>query len=208
MQEAQILPPTSAKPAAPPPRAARHIAREILETLGLTLVIFLAIHFSIQPYRIEGPSMQPGLHTDELVLVNLLSYRFGTPQRGDVIVFHPPFTTDQATYLIKRIIAIPGDTVSISTTAVYVDGKKLDEPYISPLPPDGVETVTGIVSNLKMQPDQYWVMGDNRRDSTDSRSFGFVTRANIVGKVEIVMWPLNSLEGVPTYSGTFSGVAP
>jgi signal peptidase I len=208
VQEAQILPPTSAKPPAPPHHTARHIAREILETLGLTLVIFLAIHFSIQPYRIVGPSMQPGLHTDELVLVNLLSYRFGTPQRGDVIVFHPPITTDQSTYLIKRIIAIPGDTVSISATAVYVDGKKLDERYISPLPPDGVETVTGIVSNLKMQPDQYWVMGDNRRDSTDSRSFGVVTRANIVGKVEIVMWPLNSLEGVPTYSGTFSGVVP
>ena len=84
MQEAQILPPMSAKPAAPPPRAARHIAREILETLGLTLVIFLAIHFSIQPYRIVGPSMQPGLHTDELVLVNLLAYRFGDFTRAIV----------------------------------------------------------------------------------------------------------------------------
>jgi signal peptidase I len=186
----------------------RHLAREILETIGLTLVIFLAIHFSIQASTVLGVSMQPGLHDGEWVLVNYWSYRFGSPQRGDVIVFRPPITIEGADYLIKRIIAVPGDTISISATAVYVDGKQLNEPYLAPLPSDGVETVTGVVSNLQLKKDQYWVMGDNRRDSLDSRSFGVVTRQNIVGKAEVVMWPLNSLQFLPTYSGTFAGVSP
>ena len=208
MQDTQLVPGTSVKTPVAPNHKRRYIAREVLETLGLTIVIFLAITFSIKPYVVNGTSMRPSLQNSEWVLVNLWSYRFGSPQRGDVVVFKPPITIDQAQYLIKRVIAIPGDTVSITTTAVYVNGKKLSEPYLAPLPPDGVETVTGVVSNLKMQKDQYWVMGDNRRDSLDSRSFGVVTRQSIIGKAEVVMWPLNADGWVPTYSGTFSGVAP
>lgn len=209
MQEAQILPPASAKPKAKPSHRARHIAREILETIGLTLVIFLAIHYSIQASTVHGVSMQPGLQNGEWVMVNYWSYRFGSPQRGDVVVFKPPITIQGAEYLVKRIIAVPGDTISISATAVYVNGKQLNEPYISPLPADaeGVQTVTGVVSDLKMQKDQYWVMGDNRRDSLDSRSFGVVTRQSIVGKAEVVAWPLNELKWLPTYAGTFAGVS-
>src|SRR5215470_5691127 len=145
VQDAQIVPSTGAKP-----RKRSYIAREILETIALTLVIFLAIHFSIQPYLVEGPSMQPGLHDGNRVLVNLLAYRFGSPQRGDVVIINPPRTLVNPRFglkpLIKRIIALPGDTVTISPTAVYVNGKKLSEPYLAKLPPDGVETVTGIVS--------------------------------------------------------------
>lgn len=202
VQEAQVLRATVGKP-----RSRSHLAREVIETVAFTLLIFFAIHFSIQPYRVIGPSMQPGLRTDQLVLVNLLAYRFGEPHRGDVVVFHPPVTRDASLQLIKRIIAVPGDTVTISATAVFVNGTKLDEqPYLSKLPPDGVETVTGIVSNLKMEKDQYWVMGDNRLDSLDSRSFGIVTRAEIIGKAEVVFWPLNTLEIVPTYTNVFANV--
>ncbi|MGZ3676878.1 MAG: signal peptidase I, partial [Ktedonobacterales bacterium] len=84
------------------------LAREIIETVVLTLLIFFAVHFSVQPFRVDGPSMQPGLHTDELVLVNLLTYDFSAPQRGDVIVFHPPTSVDAVTdgsvQYVKRII--------------------------------------------------------------------------------------------------------
>jgi signal peptidase I len=155
--------------------------------------------------------MQPGLHGGNYLLVNLLAYRFGSPQRGDVVIINPPKTLDPTTQvqpLIKRIIAIPGDTVTISPTAVFVNGKKLEEPYLSKLPPDGVETVTGIVSNLKMEKDQYWVMGDNRRDSTDSRSFGVIMRSEIIGKAEAVIWPLNALQGIATYSSTYAQLTP
>jgi len=208
VQEAQILPPSSAKPKVKPSSRSRHIAREILETIGLTLVIFLAIHASVQASTVHGVSMQPDLHEGEWVMVNYWSYRFGSPQRGDVVVFKPPITIQGADYLIKRIIAIPGDTISINATDVFVNGKQLKEPYLEPLPADaqGVETVTGVVSGLKLQKDQYWVMGDNRRDSLDSRSFGIVTRQSIVGKAEVVAWPLNGLHWLPTYSGTFAGV--
>lgn len=208
MQEAQILPPASAKPKVKPSNRSRHIAREVLETIGLTLVIFLAIHASIQASTVHGVSMQPGLQEGEWVMVNYWSYRFGSPQRGDVVVFKPPITIQGADYLVKRIIAVPGDTISISATDVFVNGKQLKEPYLSPLPSDGVQTVTGVVSDLKMQKDQYWVMGDNRRDSLDSRSFGVVTRQSIVGKAEVVAWPLNALHWLPTYTGTFAGVSP
>ena len=121
-------------------------------------------------------------------MVNYWSYRFGSPQRGDVVVFKPPITIQGADYLIKRIVAIPGDTISINADDVFVNGKQLKEPYLEPLPADaqGVETVTGVVSGLKLQKDQYWVMGDNRRDSLDSRSFGIVTGRSIVGKAEVV----------------------
>jgi signal peptidase I len=209
VQEAQILPPSSAKPKVKPSSRSRHIAREVLETIGLTLVIFLAIHASVQASTVHGVSMQPGLQEGEWVMVNYWSYRFGSPQRGDVVVFKPPIAIQGAEYLVKRIIAIPGDAISISATAVFVNGKQLNEPYLEPLPADanGVQTVTGVVSNLKLGKDQYWVMGDNRRDSLDSRSFGVVTRPFIVGKAEVVAWPLSALHWLPTYSGTFAGAA-
>ena len=208
VQDAHIVPSAGVRP-----RKRSYIAREIIETVALTLVIFLAIHFSIQRYSVDvrSRSMQPGLHGGDVLLVNLLAYRFGAPQRGDVVIIRQPRTLDpkgQLDPLIKRIIAIPGDTVTISATAVYVNGKKLNEPYLEKLPPDGVETVTGIVSNLKMGKDQYWVMGDNRRDSTDSRSFGIIARDEIIGKAEVVIWPLNRVQWVPTYSDVFAQLTP
>jgi signal peptidase I len=205
VQEAQILPPASAKPKVRPSNKSRHIAREILETIGLALVIFFAIHASIQASTVHGVSMQPGLQEGEWVMVNYWSYRFGSPQRGDVVVFRPPITIQGADYLIKRIIAIPGDTISISATEVFVNGKLLNEPYLAPLPVGGVQTVTGVVSDLKMGKDEYWVMGDNRRDSLDSRSFGVVKRQNLLGKAEVVAWPLTELKWLPTYSNTYAG---
>src|SRR5579859_5895766 len=114
------------------------VAREIVETVVLTLLIFFAVHFSVQPYRVYGPSMQPGLRTDDYVLVNLLTYDFAGPQRGDVIVFYPPSNpfhdcTPPHDCFVKRIIGIPGDTITITPNAVIVNGVKLNEPYIFPI---------------------------------------------------------------------------
>lgn len=140
------------------------------------------------------------------MLVNLWAYRFGSPQRGDVIVFHPPDAPDQS--YVKRIIGIPGDIITISPTAVYVNGTKLSEPYIAPLPASGEENPTGAIPKLKLGPDQYFVMGDNRLNSRDSRFWVTtpVTRQMIEGKVQIVIWPLNTAGFLQNYSSVFAGV--
>ncbi len=205
----------------------QHVLREVVETVLLTLLIFLAVHFSVQPYRVDGPSMQPGLHTGDLVLVNLLTYDFGSPQRGDVIVFHPPcdpnvpvppelgsepgicdptlrYVTNYS--YVKRVIGIPGDTISVTATAIYVDGKKLDEPYIASLANGQAENPV-VIPSLKLGPDEYFVLGDNRLNSTDSRLFpGPVTRNMIIGKAEVLVFPLDHLEWLHNYSSVFSGI--
>ncbi len=199
MQDAQILRPVGVRR-----RQRGHVAREVIETLALTVCIFLAIHFSVQLYQVDkNGGMQPGLHAGDVALVNLLAYRFGAPQRGDVVVLRPGMSGNPNLQLIKRVIAIPGDTISITATAVYVNGIKLRESYLAALPSDGVETVTGIVPNLKLDKDQYWVMGDNRRDSLDSRSFGTVSRQNIIGKAEALIWPLSAVKWLPTYGPVY-----
>ncbi|MGH2514080.1 MAG: signal peptidase I [Ktedonobacterales bacterium] len=178
--------------------------REILETVILTLLIFFAIHFSIQPFIVDGPSMQPGLRTGDLVMVNLLSYDFGSPQRGDVIVFHPP--DDPTQQYVKRIIGVPGDTVTVTPTAVYVDNVELHEPYIYPLAAGQEESPVAIPAE-HLGSGQYFVLGDNRDNSRDSRYFPTpVTRQMIIGKVELVAWPLNAIEWSRGYSSVFAGV--
>src|SRR5215469_8725210 len=134
--DAQILPPGKAKAVS---KGKSHVTREIIETGILILLVFFAVHFSVQPFRVHGPSMQPNLHTNNLVVVNLLAYDFGSPQRGDIIVFHPPIPGGEDEYYVKRIIAVPGDTIQLTATAVYVDGKKLSEPYINTLGPADIE---------------------------------------------------------------------
>jgi signal peptidase I len=183
----------------------QHVLREVVETVLLTLLIFFAVHFSVQPFRVEGPSMQPGLHTGELVLVNLLTYDFGSPQRGDIIVFHPP--DDPTVEYVKRIIGVPGDTISVTATAIYVDGKKLDEPYIAPLSAGEAENPV-VIPSLKLGKDQYFVLGDNRLNSRDSRFFSSpVTRNMIIGKAQVVVYPFNNLEWLHNYSNVFGGLS-
>ena len=180
--------------------------REVIETVVLTLLIFFAVHFSVQPFFVDGPSMQPGLHTGELVMVNLLAYDFSAPQRGDVIVFHPP--DDPSQQYVKRIIGIPGDTVTVTPSAVYVDNTLLKEPYIYPLQPGQNESPVAIPA-MKLGPGQYFVLGDNRLNSRDSRYFPSpVTRQMIIGKVEFVMWPLGNMQWLKDYSRVFAGVHP
>ena len=204
-----------------PKTARRTLTREIIETIVLTLLIFFAVHYSIQPYQVDGPSMQPGLVSDcdapssthcERVLVNLLAYDFGAPARGDVIVFHPPTSTDPNLYYVKRIIARPGDTIQVTPSSVYVNGVALNEPYIAGYgtpPLAGDETVGGCSAGSAMTTlgkDEYWVMGDNRTDSVDSRCFGPIARQSIVGKADGIVWPFDSIQWLRDYSGVFAGV--
>lgn len=205
MRETTIL------PKSPATGSKRHsLSREIVETVVLTLLIYFAVHFSVQPYAVDGPSMQPGLHTGEKVLVNLLAYDFGAPKRGDVIVFHPPTSNDPNLYYVKRIIAMPGDTIQIQPTAVYVNGKQLREPYIAKVssdsPFDQSDVNSVVVPPTTLGKDQYWVMGDNRTDSVDSRFFGPINRRSIVGKADAVVWPLSSFTWLPDETGVFEGV--
>jgi len=174
-----------------------HLAREIVETIALTLIIFLVIRFAIQSYRVSGPSMLPGLQTDDYVLVNKIAYLFHAPERGDVIVFHYPLDTSED--FIKRVIGLPGDTVTLDNKTVHVDGVVLHEPYIS-------EAYNPSGKTIKVPMDEYFVLGDNRPLSDDSRDWGFVPKADLVGKAVIVYWPLSNWELINTYSNVYAQV--
>jgi signal peptidase I len=202
-----------------------HLLREIIETVLLTALIFLVVHITIQDFRVDGPSMQPGLQANQYLLVNSTAYWFGSPSRGDVIVFHQHHihadsydlangcTADAGTggqYMscdyVKRVIALPGDTVEITATQVKVDGTLLTEPYIQVPPGESQSTV--VVPATKLTSDQYFVMGDNRLNSSDSRFFGPISRSNIVGRVVMVFWPLNQAHWLTNYSSVFTHVKP
>jgi signal peptidase I len=174
-----------------------HLAREIVETIALTLIIFLVIRFAIQSYRVSGPSMLPGLQTDEYVLVNKIAYLFHAPERGDVIVFHYPLDTNED--FIKRVIGLPGDTVTLDNATVRVDGVVLHEPYIS-------QAYNPSGKTIKVPKDEYFVLGDNRPLSDDSRDWGFVPKADLVGKAVIVYWPFTSWELINTYSNVYTQI--
>jgi signal peptidase I len=175
-----------------------HLAREIVETIALTLIIFLVIRFAIQSYRVEGVSMQPGLQSDQYVLVNKMAYLFHAPERGDVIVFHFPLDTSKD--FIKRVIGLPGDTISYTSTTVQVNGVVLNEPYIS-------EKANPLGKNpFVVPPNEYFVMGDNRPASDDSRDWGYVPKDYIVGKAVMVYWPLNKWQLISTYPTVFGQI--
>lgn len=178
------------------------LLREVTTTLLITIVLFLGLRYSAQAVPLDGPSMQPGLHTDERVLVNSLAYVFRQPQRGDVIVFHPPSALTER--YIKRVIGLPGDTVRLTLTEVYVNGIKLDEPYIAPVPYGIAENPEA--ESVHLGPDQFFVMGDNRTNSQDSRYFGPITQREIIGKAEFVVWPVNDAHDINSYGGVFVAI--
>jgi len=174
-----------------------HLAREIVETVALTVIIFLVIRFAVQSYRVQGPSMQPGLVTNDYVLVNKVAYLFHQPERGDVIVFHYPLDTSED--FIKRVIGLPGDTIVIAAKTVTVDGVTLSEPYISqPANPSGQKWI--------VPQNDYFVLGDNRPVSDDSRDWGYVPKDDIVGKAVIVYWPFKSWELINTNSTVYAAI--
>ena len=175
------------------------LIRELIETIAFTLLVFLLIRFAAQSFRVDGESMEPGLHTDEFVIVDKVTYLFHAPERGDIVVFHYPLDTSRD--FIKRVIGVPGDRVSTTSTGVIVDGQTLHEPYIRV--PFNFESNT-----WKLGPHQFFVMGDNRDNSLDSRSWGLLDKSYIVGKVEAVYWPVSNWEFINTFPSVFAAIHP
>jgi signal peptidase I len=161
------------------------LVREIIETVVLTVLMFLIIRLAVQNFNIDGMSMEPGLHNQELILVDKWSYIFRAPVRGDTIVFVAPPNPTQD--YIKRIIGLPGDVITIQNTTIYVNGKALTEPYVDPHRQGNPYTS---FSNRIVPDGAYFVLGDNRNGSSDSRDWGCVPRKNVIGRAALVYWPL------------------
>ena len=166
------------------------------------LVAVLLRAFVVQTFFIPSGSMEPTLQIGDRILVNKLSYHLHGVDRGDIVVFSRPPTENcggpQVNDLVKRVIGLPGDVISLSDGYVYIDGKRLDESWL-PASEQGI-TVPGPPGNssnlgrpYKVPTNDYFVMGDNRTDSCDSRYWGPISKSLIVGKVELRVWPLSSL---------------
>lgn len=162
----------------------------ILIAIALCLALFIRT-FIAEPRYIPSDSMVPTLHTGDRLVVEKISYRFHPPITGDIIVFQPPaelqrrgYPKDQA--FIKRVIGVPGEIVSGANGKVYLNGQPLQENYIAepanqPFPP------------MQVPEDNFFVMGDNRNDSNDSRYWGFLPRQNIIGRAAFRFWPLDRI---------------
>lgn len=175
------------------------LVREMLEVAILTLLLFIVVHLVVQNYRVDGPSMQPTLHNHEYILVDKAQYVLGKPQRGDVVVFEFPRDTSQD--FVKRIIGVPGDTVQVDTNGqVTVDGAAINEPYVNDL------TNPYVPNTWVLKPGEYFVLGDNRGDSSDSRDWGPVPVKDIIGKAALVYWPLSDAHILRDWSSVFTTI--
>jgi signal peptidase I len=158
----------------------RGVIREVVTTIIVAVVIFLVLQATIQSFVVIGSSMRPNFEPRQRLLVSKVAYRFGEPQRGEVIVFRPPNNKDID--YIKRVIALPGDKIEIKEGTVYINNVALDEPYIK-------KPTTDTLRPTEIPEDEYFVLGDNRNNSNDSYDWGTVPRQNIVGKAWISVWP-------------------
>jgi len=190
---------------------------EVLQTVVLTILIFVAVRAIVQNFRVEGASMEPTLHRDQYIVINKVAYSrldgtpvspilgadanpsgtpkyvFGGPQRGDIIVFKAPGAPDKD--FIKRVMALPGEQVRVSAGNVLINGQKVDEPYIKFHASYDFETRT-------VPAKQYFVLGDNRPNSTDSHLGWFVPIEDIIGRAWMTYWPPDMWGGVtaPVYA--------
>ena len=147
---------------------------------------FVIVTFLYQPVRVEGTSMQPELRDQDRLFINKFFFRFETIHRDDIVVFHYPRDPERS--YIKRVIALPGDTISIDHGQVILNGQPLKEPYVPRRYRD-----THSMAPLVVPPDEFFVMGDHRSISSDSRDFGPVDRDLIYGKADFIYWPTSSM---------------
>jgi signal peptidase I len=170
---------------------------DVLETLVLSAVLFLGINAVSARIRVDGNSMEPTLQNGEFVIVNKLAYKLGSPKIGDVVVFHYP--RDPSQEYIKRIIGLPGDHVNIMNGLVYLNDEILPEPYIAAPARNKFET--------NVPEDSLFVLGDNRNNSSDSRSWGPLPTEYVIGKALFIYWPPNEW-GAIEYSTVVSAAYP
>jgi signal peptidase I len=164
---------------------ARAVMRDLFGTIVPAIIIALLIHlFLAQATRVYGSSMQPNLHTDERLVIEKLTYHFHGPQRGDIVVLRDP--DGGPDLLIKRVIGLPGERITIADGQVYVDGVPLDEPYLN-------QVTSGNGRSWFVPPLSVFVMGDNRGASRDSRIFGPIPMDSIMGRAVVRYWPLDEL---------------
>jgi signal peptidase I len=161
--------------------------RDLLQSLVIAAVLALIIRsFLFTPFYIPSPSMEPTLYPGDRIIVNRLAYRLGEPQRGDVVVFRYPL--DPSRDYVKRVVAVGGDIVEARDNVLYINGQP--QPPASYLPPGVVYSDFG---PIKVPPNNYFMMGDNRNNSADSRVWGTLDRKLIIGKAVLVYWPLNHI---------------
>lgn len=161
--------------------------RDLLQSLVIAAVLALIIRsFLFTPFYIPSPSMEPTLYPGDRIIVNRLAYRLGEPQRGDIVVFRYPL--DPSRDYVKRVVAVGGDIVEVRDNVLYINGQP--QPPASYLPPGVVYSDFG---PIKVPPNNYFMMGDNRNNSADSRVWGTLDRKLIIGKAVLVYWPLNHI---------------
>lgn len=198
------------------------VLREIIETLVIALIIFVAVRAVVLNFRVDGHSMDPNLDDNEMLLVNRnayfsydedtwfgwipgvdaeegdIVYPFGKPERGDIVVLNPPESASADKPYIKRVIGEPGESIEIRDGHVFINGQQLEEPYL-----DEVETKCepsrNVCGPLTIPDDSVLVLGDNRVNSEDSRIFGVVPIDNIIGKTWITYWPKDDIGIVPHF---------
>jgi signal peptidase I len=169
--------------------ASSSLLREVVETILLATLVFLIVNAATGRFRIDGMSMEPTLHDGEYVIINRLVYKLHPPERGDVIVFRRDGRRDY----IKRVIGLPGETIEIRRGQVLINGQALPESFIKEpgLYSMGLRTI---------EPNEYFVLGDNRNNSSDSHNWGAVPFSAIDGKAWIVYWPPQNVGSVPHYA--------
>jgi signal peptidase I len=171
---------------------ASSLLRELVEVIVLAVILYFGISFAVQAVHVEGLSMFATLDNNDYLIANKIDYRLHAPQRGDIIILRPP--SDNSKDFIKRVIALPGERILISNGIVYINGHKLDEPY---LPEAWTQLDTwGGPDGTVVPANAYFVMGDNRNRSQDSRLFGFIGRDRIDGRAWFRIWPLNHFGGI------------
>jgi signal peptidase I len=209
--------------AAPQPRAApaapaatssaSSLLREVFEVVVLAVILYFGISFAVQAVHVEGLSMYATLDDNDYLIANKIDYRLHPPQRGDIIILRPP--ADNSKDFIKRVIALPGEKLLIRDGTVYINGRKLNEPYL----PEYWTTLNNpspwsVGDGQVIPANQYFVMGDNRNKSQDSRIFGPIGSDRIDGRAWFRIWPLSHFGDIYSLmpkldtSGTGSGLAP
>src|ERR1700682_1754482 len=185
------VPQPGAVNAAPAPTsAASSLLREVAEVVVLAIILYFGISFAVQAVHVEGLSMYATLDDNDYLIANKIDYRLHPPQRGDIIILRPP--TDNSKDFIKRVIALPGEKLLIRDGIVYINGHKLDEPYL----PEAWTTLNNpapwsVGDGAVIPANDYFVMGDNRNRSQDSRIFGPIGRDRIDGRAWFRIWPLD-----------------
>jgi signal peptidase I len=182
------------------PRKPKNEVLEWIKAIAIALVLVFLIRWLLfKPFIVDGPSMKPNFHTGERVIVNEILYDIRSPQRGEVIVFHVP---SEGRDFIKRVIGVAGDTVKVEGDVVTVNGEVVNETYIQGAI-DAAHSNNALYNNKDFPNETFtdgtvpeghvFVMGDNRSDSTDSRMIGYVPLGDIVGRADLIFWPLKDI---------------